>query len=100
MRRSSAMKTQPKTLALLVAAAVAAGCNAHSQTAVEDVRPVRTQAIAATAGSVGATYPGEIRARYESKLGFRTGGRVSQRLVEVGQPVRRGQVLMRLDTEQ
>jgi RND family efflux transporter MFP subunit len=93
-----AMRTKP--LALLVAAALAAGCSAKSETAREEVRPVRAQAIGATAGSVGATYPGEIRARHEVKLGFRASGRVAQRLVEVGQHVTRGQLLMRLDPEQ
>lgn len=88
------------SLAVMVAAAIAAGCNAHSETAKEEVRPVRTVAVGDTLGSVGASYPGEIRARYESKLGFRTSGKVAQRYVEVGQHVKRGQVLMRLDPEQ
>jgi multidrug efflux pump subunit AcrA (membrane-fusion protein) len=105
---ASAPVSQPKEeerhetdrLVLLVAAAVVAGCNANSKPVTEDVRPVRTVAVGATQGSVGASYPGEIRARHESKLGFRNSGKVSQRLVEVGQQVKRGQVLMRLDPEQ
>lgn len=87
-------------LALLVAAAIAAGCSSHHETANEEIRPVRTVAVGNTVGSVGASYPGEVKARYESKLGFRTSGKVSQRLVEVGQHVERGQLLMRLDPEQ
>ena len=90
----------PKYLSLLVAAALAAGCSSHSQEKQEEVRPVRSLAVGTTAGTVGASYPGEIRARYESKLGFRAGGKISQRLVEVGAHVQRGQVLMRLDPEQ
>jgi RND family efflux transporter MFP subunit len=89
-----------KTLALLVAAAFAAGCNSHSAEMHEDIRPVRSLAVGATAGSVGASYPGEIRARYESKLGFRNGGKVTARLVDVGAHVKAGQVLMRVDPEQ
>lgn len=38
-----------------------------------------------------------VRARYESELGFRTGGKVVARLVEVGQAVKAGQALARLD---
>lgn len=87
-------------LSVLVAAAIAAGCNANSQEQREDVRPVRSVAVGATLGSVGASYPGEVRARYESKLGFRTSGKVAARLVEVGSHVTRGQVLMRLDPAQ
>lgn len=89
-----------KRLAVLVAAALAAGCGGKTQDKPEDVRPVRSLVVGHTMGSVGAAYPGEIRARHESKLGFRAGGRIAQRLVEVGQHVRAGQVLMRLDPEQ
>jgi RND family efflux transporter MFP subunit len=86
-------------LSLLVALAFAAGCHS-SDKKPEDIRPVRSLAVGETAGSVGASYSGEIRARYESKLGFRTSGKVAARLVEVGSHVRRGQVLMRLDPAQ
>ena len=53
-----------------------------------------------TAGSVGAMYSGEIRARYESQLGFRTSGKIVARLVEVGSHVKRGQPLLQLDPTQ
>jgi RND family efflux transporter MFP subunit len=89
-----------KLLSLIVAAVLAAGCGAHSESSHEEVRPVRSLAVGATAGSVGATYPGEVRARHESKLGFRASGKVAARLVDVGAHVSRGQVLMRLDPEQ
>jgi multidrug efflux system membrane fusion protein len=87
-------------LALLVAAAVIAGCNAHSESTKEEVRAVRSIAVSDALGSVGASYPGEVRARYESKLGFRVSGKVAQRFVEVGAHVNKGQILMRLDAEQ
>ncbi|MDP3746802.1 MAG: biotin/lipoyl-binding protein, partial [Phenylobacterium sp.] len=38
-----------------------------------------------------------VRARIESDLGFRVGGKIVERLVDPGQRVRRGQALMRLD---
>lgn len=43
------------------------------------------------------TFTGVVRARHESELGFRTGGKVVARLVEVGQTVTAGQALARLD---
>ena len=43
------------------------------------------------------TFTGVVGARYESDLGFRTGGQVVARLVEVGQSVVAGQPLARLD---
>lgn len=88
------------TLTLLSAALLAAGCGRQELPAHEDVRPVRSLVVGATEGSVGASYSGEVRARYESKLAFQTSGKVVARLVEVGGAVRRGQVLMRLDPAQ
>lgn len=87
-------------LAPLAAALLAAACTAEPPAATEDVRPVRTLVAGATRGSVGATYSGEILARYESKLAFQTTGKIVARLVDVGAPVRRGQPLMRLDPAQ
>lgn len=42
-------------------------------------------------------YAGEVRARVESRLGFRVAGKIVQRQAELGQPVRAGQVLAQLD---
>ena len=63
----------------------------------EPVRAVKTVVIApATAGS-NHEYAGEIRARVESRLGFRVGGKMIERPVNVGDTVKAGQVLARLD---
>lgn len=43
------------------------------------------------------TFTGSVSARHESALGFRTGGKVVARMVEVGQRVVTGQALARLD---
>jgi len=42
-------------------------------------------------------YSGEVRARIEATLGFRVGGKLVERLVDVGARVKAGQVLARLD---
>lgn len=44
-------------------------------------------------------YSGEVRARYETNLGFRVPGKIVVRNVEVGSVVRPGQTLARLDPE-
>lgn len=85
------------SLMVIVATVVMLGCKREVPEAYEDVRPVRAVTIGLTSGTVGATYSGEVRARYESKLGFRNGGKVVERLVEVGTRVRPGQPLMRQD---
>lgn len=44
-------------------------------------------------------YPGEVRARFEPELAFRISGKVSKRLVEVGQKVKQDQPLAELDQQ-
>jgi multidrug efflux system membrane fusion protein len=81
------------TAPLLVAAA---GC---SPRAAEAPAPrIARVAKIEPADAVNTTmYPGAVRARHESALGFRVGGKISQRLVDVGAHVSRGQVLVELD---
>ncbi|WP_454738794.1 efflux RND transporter periplasmic adaptor subunit [Cupriavidus necator] len=89
-----------RAAALTIIAAHLAACTPGPEPERKDVRPVRTVVAGRTAGSVGATYSGEIRARYESQLGFRTAGKIVARMVEVGSHVKRGQPLFQLDTTQ
>ena len=51
------------------------------------------------AGALVDTFPGEVRARFEPELGFRIGGKMSKRLVEVGERVRKDQPLAELDPQ-
>ena len=51
----------------------------------------------AVATGGGNTYSGEIRARHETALGFRIGGKIAERLVDAGAKVKAGQPLARLD---
>ncbi|NNG22976.1 efflux RND transporter periplasmic adaptor subunit [Massilia sp. ML15P13] len=82
------------------AAAVMTGCSPAPSAKHEEVRPVRAVVAGQSAGTVGASYSGEIRARYESRLGFRTGGKIVARMVDVGSHVKRGQPLLQLDAAQ
>lgn len=74
----------------------AAGCH-RPQSPIEDVRPVRTIVVQPTPVEAGLTYAGEVRPRYESSLGFRVAGKIAERRVNVGDEVKVGQVLARLD---
>ena len=75
---------------------VLAACS-PAETAVNPEPPlVQVTEVAPGAGAV-ARYTGVIRARTESNLGFRVGGKIFERLVDPGDHVRRGQPLMRLD---
>jgi multidrug efflux system membrane fusion protein len=44
-------------------------------------------------------FTGTVRARYETPVGFRVGGKIVSRKIEVGQKVKSGEVLFELDTE-
>jgi RND family efflux transporter MFP subunit len=65
----------------------------------EDVRPVRALTLAAGAVQANAEFSGDVRPRYESRLGFRVGGKISARKVDVGAGVKRGTLLMQLDPQ-
>lgn len=59
--------------------------------------PVVRTAVVEGAGSTSRSFTGVVSARVQSDLGFRVAGAVTQRLVDVGETVRRGQPLMRID---
>jgi multidrug efflux system membrane fusion protein len=65
----------------------------------EDVRPVRAIQLAADNADIVAEFSGDVRARVESRLGFRVGGKIVARNVDVGTIVKRGQPLMQLDPQ-
>ena len=65
----------------------------------EKPRPVRTMVLGQGAAFEGgaAVYPAELRARHESRLGFRVAGKLIARQVQAGDRVAAGQILARLD---
>ncbi len=65
----------------------------------EPLRAVRTATVGATEAGGRAEYAAEVRARTETRLSFRVGGKLEQRLVEPGQQVKAGQLLARLDPQ-
>jgi membrane fusion protein, multidrug efflux system len=65
---------------------------------VEPVRPVRTITVAQDAVGDILYLPGEVKARYEQRYGFRVNGKIAQRLVDVGQVVKAGQTLAIMDS--
>lgn len=80
----------------LVGLLALAGCGKKAEP-VEELRPVRLMKLSPAAGKTEFEFSGEVRPRIESRLGFRVGGKISARLVDVGASVRKGQPLARLD---
>jgi len=79
-----------------MAAVVLGGCS-KPVAQLEPIRPAMVYVVSQTANNGHAVYAGEIHARHEADLGFRVGGKVSARLVELGATVAPGQALARLD---
>lgn len=65
----------------------------------EDVRPVRAVQAKLEGSDIASEFSGEVRARIESRLGFRVPGKIIARKIELGTLVKRGQVLMQLDPQ-
>lgn len=65
----------------------------------EPVRAVKVMTVGVQSMQSGGEFAGEVRARVESRLGFRVGGKLTQRPVELGQRVAAGQLLAQLDPQ-
>ncbi len=89
-------RREPTWLLVGVATALLAACSRPAP-APEPVRAVRTLTVTAESASGVREYAADVRARTESRLGFRVAGKMVQRSAELGQQVRAGQVLARLD---
>lgn len=61
------------------------------------VKPVFVTTVNPATSGQARTFTSVVRARVESDVAFRTGGKVVERLVDVGQSVKAGQLLARLD---
>ncbi len=76
---------------------IASACMPAVSQATEAPRPVRTIVVTETPAAETIIQTGEIRPRRETDLGFRIDGRLTQRAVEIGTVVRRGDLLALLD---
>ena len=85
-------------LIALAGLAVLAACS-KTETAPDPVRAVRTMTIAPQTAGGAYEYAAEVRARTESRLSFRVGGKMLKRVVDLGDTVKAGQVLAQLDPQ-
>jgi RND family efflux transporter MFP subunit len=83
----------------LAAALLLAACSAETAPAPRAERPVQVQSVAYQAEDAARDFVGVVRARYETDLGFRVGGKMVARLVNMGDRVHAGEVVARLDPE-
>ncbi|WP_084199194.1 efflux RND transporter periplasmic adaptor subunit [Noviherbaspirillum autotrophicum] len=96
---ASSWQPRPRVALLALSSLILLAACSKPVEKTEEIRPVRAIQLAADNVDVAAEFSGEVRARVESRLGFRVGGKIISRKVDVGAIVTRGQVLMQLDPQ-
>jgi len=91
------MTSRTRTLMALLAGLLAAGGCSEQAPVTDPIRPVMLTQVVPGSGAQNAVFSGEVKARHESDLAFRVGGKLIARAVDVGARVRAGEVLARLD---
>lgn len=85
--------------AFLLAALALAGCNEAAKTDIAPPtdRPVKTLTLTTAAGTITRSYSGAVRARTDSTLSFRVGGKIVARPVDIGDHIDKGTLIARVD---
>ncbi len=84
---------------LLIAVPMLAGCREETTETAPVIRPVRTVTVEHRKLGESISLTGHIEAENEVSFAFRLGGRVIERLVNVGDEVKPGQILAKLDPQ-
>lgn len=89
----------PRVLGVCVLAAVVAlpACRRAEEPPPPEIRPVRVMSVEKRAAGDTVSLTGRVQAQTEVNLSFRIDGRVIERSVNVGDPIRPGQLIARLD---
>ena len=91
--------SRPNPLIAFAMLLVLAGCEASTAPATKSERPVQVQRVSFENENPAREFVGVVRARYETDLGFRVAGKMVARLINVGDRVRAGDVVARLDPQ-
>jgi membrane fusion protein, multidrug efflux system len=86
-----------KSILVACFALLLSACHKETQEVAEP-RPVWVMSVGNTNATAGASYTGEVRSRYESNIGFRINGKIIAREVNVGDQVKKGQLIAKLDS--
>ncbi len=90
-------RTVPCKSLLALSCALAIAACSKPEAVQEPVRAVKVITVGAGTLTSGGEFAGEVRARVESRLGFRVAGKITQRQAEMGQHVNAGAVLAQID---
>ena len=84
---------------LLVLVAGLSACRGGGDEQKSEVRPVRAISIEARDSQGGITLTGRVQAQTEVNQSFRLDGQLIERLVDIGDSVKAGQLIGRLDSQ-
>jgi membrane fusion protein, multidrug efflux system len=87
------------TLAALVLPAMLAACQSEDDVAAPQVRPVRTITVEKRVAGTPIMLTGRIEAEDEVALAFRISGRIIERDVKLGDQIKGGQLVARLESQ-
>ncbi|MFN7570288.1 MAG: efflux RND transporter periplasmic adaptor subunit [Betaproteobacteria bacterium] len=98
-RIPSRHSTPLRALAPLLAGALLAACRPAAEPPAPEVRPVRTITVDQRDAQGRVALTGNVQAQTEVNLAFRIDGRLVERAVGIGDAIRPGQLVARLDPE-
>ncbi|MES2580282.1 MAG: efflux RND transporter periplasmic adaptor subunit [Pseudomonadota bacterium] len=87
---------QLKIVSLMMLSLLLAGCEKPAEP-LAPPRPALVVVAGEMALNEAMVLVGEVKSRYDSSLAFRINGKIIERKVDVGQQVKKGQVIARLD---
>jgi membrane fusion protein, multidrug efflux system len=94
----NSMMTKGRLIAgFLLPLTISVGCSDQDKPTPAVSRPVKVFRIEDHSVAGARSFAGEVRARVETPLSFRVAGKLLERKVDVGDPVRKGQLLAILD---
>ncbi|CAH2795382.1 MAG: CzcABC family efflux RND transporter, membrane fusion protein [uncultured Caballeronia sp.] len=96
-QRGSSPVPRPLAWSLSVVALVALSACGKKEAPPVALRPVVAMAAVADTHSVQSSLPATIEARYSTPLSFRVGGKIIERRVRLGDSVKAGEIVAKLD---
>lgn len=97
-RHARPARLRRAAFALALTGLVTLAACSKKETAAPAPRPVVAVAVHTDGSAMAAaSLPGEVQARYSTPLSFRVGGKIIERRVRLGDVVKNGQVVARLD---
>ncbi len=90
-------KTINSIFVFLIAMLSLYSCNENVQEQVINVKPVKYIEVGHSTGSKIHSFPGVVKAEHETKLSFKVGGTLNTVAIELGDRVKKGQLIASID---